>query len=1488
MNTKSKRSPIVLALAWAIAGISFTAVAAHAAPQLGVSEVLYGMAGLGEPSASDQAAQLLVQARQAMDEGNLDIADSCLMRAEKLNPRYSFFHRGDTIKKVRADLTKMHASAPPAHSASAGPASTGAPAQDRPATAAAAASPTTGQAAAQQPSKSLLPSKLFNPALLGQSNKAPKRDPFQIRQDQLGDSADATTPPQQVADLPTLNPTTRSPVQQASGNALDPAVFENVKQGPLPTADGLPALQHQVPQKLEPAGNTANQLAAEDASLAQQNTPSLPNPLTPVGAPNARMESDRFLLGARRALAVGDTRSSIALLNQSKAMQVKYGAEEDSPAKVETLIGKYVELTTSGNSPDSDSFRRRYSLLLMEQSQELLRWREFDEAERLAEEARRQPIKYGNYEATPDMLLSRIEAARRQVGSGVTPVGFSGAINSQATATPTPSALPVQAPQQTAAASQSPQDSKQQALNLTRQAHERLAAGDLDNAEQLVRQAMGLAPDSAYGPQDLRPRVVLYDIQKARLRTATAPQADATGPNGGATQAAAALSPGEQNTGVQTIYNSTTDKSRVVQATGISGAADSSTGPELLPDSKSAAMKSPRMAAVPKAGSRSSGAPDVEALPLPPPAIGEKAGVLYKKGEAALMAGNADEALGYFRAAYAKQDQLDAATRQRLQDHLQLLSARPLQQRTPDLQHGPAATAQAATPVKKALAQVAKAQTDAREMQVTAPKKGLELLKKTKEEITANKELDQQSRQQLLRRLDITIHDSEQFIIANRAEIELNEKNKAVRERVKNERNGKVDNQDRLAQITDECNKLLEERRFEEAERLAKKAAELDPENPAVVALVTTCKMVRRMELNREIQDKKEDAVVESFLDADRAMIPFNKNIEFPDIKKWRDLTKTRSQLKQEDQLRKTERDRQIEAKLSTQVSVNFKERPLNEVLNYLAKLADVNMFIDTQALAEDGVSPDTQVSIELKQDISLKSALKLILEPLHLGYVVSDEVLKITSANQKQGKIFQNTYQVADLIVPIPNFVPNGNDGISAALTAGFNRVGAGGTVGGFGSQAPLPAIAANTGARNTTLNPGVMAAMQRSGAMPNSISQPSAFGPGGLGGGSLADFDPLIELIEKTISPESWDTVGGRGSIAPYDTSLSLVISNTQEVHEEIVDLLNQLRRLQDLQVTIEVRFITLSDTFFERIGVDFDFNINDNSQYTASTLPDHPQPSVTIGLDPAGSIVPTANLDVEFRQGGFNSALPPFGNDPASAATFGFAILSDIEAFFVIQAAQGDSRTNILQAPKVTLFNGQQAFVSDTSQRPFVTSVIPVVGDFAAAQQPVIVVLSEGTSLTVQAVVSSDRRFVRMTVVPFFSSIGDVSTFTFTGSTTSTTKTADSKDADDSTTSSDEKETTTDGTTVQLPTFSYVTVTTTVSVPDGGTVLLGGIKRLSEGRNERGVPILSKLPYINRLFNNVGIGRTTQSLMLMVTPRIIIQEEEEANLLGQQPSS
>jgi hypothetical protein len=57
--------------------------------------------------------------------------------------------------------------------------------------------------------------------------------------------------------------------------------------------------------------------------------------------------------------------------------------------------------------------------------------------------------------------------------------------------------------------------------------------------------------------------------------------------------------------------------------------------------------------------------------------------------------------------------------------------------------------------------------------------------------------------------------------------------------------------------------------------------------------------------------------------------------------------------------------------------------------------------------------------------------------------------------------------------------------------------------------------------------------------------------------------DFDLLIDAITASISAQSWDTVGGRGSIQPFEHSMALGISQTDEVHGRIENLLAQIRR-------------------------------------------------------------------------------------------------------------------------------------------------------------------------------------------------------------------------------------------------------------------------------------------------------------------------------------
>src|ERR1700722_6974635 len=55
--------------------------------------------------------------------------------------------------------------------------------------------------------------------------------------------------------------------------------------------------------------------------------------------------------------------------------------------------------------------------------------------------------------------------------------------------------------------------------------------------------------------------------------------------------------------------------------------------------------------------------------------------------------------------------------------------------------------------------------------------------------------------------------------------------------------------------------------------------------------------------------------------------------------------------------------------------------------------------------------------------------------------------------------------------------------------------------------------------------------------------------------------------------------------------------------------------------------------------------------------------------------------------------------------------------------------------------------------------------------------------------------------------------------------------------------------------------------------------------ENPNEFGGPVPSWIPYLDRRFKNVGYGKDTSSLLLMVTPRIIINAEEEERQTGLQ---
>lgn len=77
-------------------------------------------------------------------------------------------------------------------------------------------------------------------------------------------------------------------------------------------------------------------------------------------------------------------------------------------------------------------------------------------------------------------------------------------------------------------------------------------------------------------------------------------------------------------------------------------------------------------------------------------------------------------------------------------------------------------------------------------------------------------------------------------------------------------------------------------------------------------------------------------------------------------------------------------------------------------------------------------------------------------------------------------------------------------------------------------------------------------------------------------------------------------------------------------------------------------------------------------------------------------------------------------------------------------------------------------------------------------------------------------------------------------------------------------------------ETPAVNVQTIEQTVEVPSGQTVILGGLKKVCETRTECCPPVLSKVPYVNRLFKNVAIGREPFDVLVFVTPRVGCSEE------------
>jgi len=81
-----------------------------------------------------------------------------------------------------------------------------------------------------------------------------------------------------------------------------------------------------------------------------------------------------------------------------------------------------------------------------------------------------------------------------------------------------------------------------------------------------------------------------------------------------------------------------------------------------------------------------------------------------------------------------------------------------------------------------------------------------------------------------------------------------------------------------------------------------------------------------------------------------------------------------------------------------------------------------------------------------------------------------------------------------------------------------------------------------------------------------------------------------------------------------------------------------------------------------------------------------------------------------------------------------------------------------------------------------------------------------------------------------------------------------------------------------TLQLPQLEVSRVRTTVSMPDEGTLLLGGLKFYSKDVRESGMPFFNNIPVLSFLLTRKGNYVNRRNLLVLITARIVPLEELE----------
>ncbi len=719
--------------------------------------------------------------------------------------------------------------------------------------------------------------------------------------------------------------------------------------------------------------------------------------------------------------------------------------------------------------------------------------------------------------------------------------------------------------------------------------------------------------------------------------------------------------------------------------------------------------------------------------------------------------------------------------------------------------------------------------------------------------------------------------ESEKTISSLRSGMEASAKGEAERAAHAEMERRRKENERTLNTAIDRATNALETGRYSLAKQQAEKVLELDPGNADGAKILVQTRDKAFTARDKYIREEYKENFQLNRERADRFNIPHSEYLIYPDD--WRQIAQRTSieARRHTDEPWKEE----IRKKMKRLVSFEFVDTPLEDALKFLNSLSKISIILDPKAVAEG--ANKTPINLHV-QDMPLDLALKWVLKLAELEYDLRNQAVFITKKADAAATGELEIYDIRDLTTTVTDF--------------------------------PGPRIDLGTaaGAAGAAIDP---------------------FAAGAAPAG-LQDTDLAALIKEKILATEFTDP-----QFTIDVSNGKLVVFQRPEVHERIRQLLRSFRETQTIQVLTQVRFVDVSDNFLETIGISltgldaapnsvalpnaavdplqqpsrFGLFAAGGGPGLAPPLPSDIQPSPAFQFQNFVSTPPFINraagarpilllhprLDPNFpNQGNANvgPALAPAGfrrqwyskafvspvlfqgltqnilpvnplssilgqsvqSNPQQGALFQFRFLQSLQTSAVVQAIRKDQTADQLLAPKLMQFNNQRSHIMVAQQRSYIKDY-DVSG---AVFDPVVSSFLTGVVLEVKPTVSNDKKYITLELRPgtaieltppliiFITNGGNINV---PGGTINLP--------------------------IELPNLELRSINTTVTIPDNGTMLFSGLINDRKIDTKTGVPMLSDLPVIGRFFSTNNKERVRRNLLVLVNSRIILFDEEEANI-------